>query len=106
MLLVNSIIESLSSHVDPKKHRARRRQRALIVYSLARWDQPTSSDPARDFDLASFGIVKVLAEGRTGTTYPGVSWEPKAAFHALADYGRARAAGAGRRTKHLTLRDD
>ncbi len=66
---------------------------AAFVYTFARWDLPTSSDPARDFDLASFGIVKVLEEGRTGTTYPGLPWEPKAAFHALADYGRARACG-------------
>ena len=32
---------------------------------------------------ASLGIVKVLNE-RTGTTYPGMAWEPKAAFTALA----------------------
>jgi hypothetical protein len=50
--------------------------------------------------------VKVLEEGLTVTTYPGLPWEPKAAFHALAEYGRARAAGAGRRTKHLAHHDD
>jgi hypothetical protein len=71
---------------------------AAFVYTFARWDLPTSSDPERDFDIASFGIVKVLEQGRTGMTYPGLPWEPKAAFHALAEYGRARAAGAGRRT--------
>ena len=70
---------------------------AAFVYTFARWDLPTSSDPERDFDIASFGIVKVLEQG-TGMTYPGLPWEPKAAFHALAEYGRARAAGAGRRT--------
>jgi len=63
---------------------------AAFVYTFARWDLPTSSEPARDFDLASFGIVKILEEGRSGTTYPGLAWEPKAAFHALAEYGRAR----------------
>jgi hypothetical protein len=79
---------------------------AAFIYTFARWDLPTSSDPERDFDIASFGIVKVLEQGRTGTSYPGLPWEPKAAFHALAEYGLARAAGAGRRTKHLTRRDD
>jgi hypothetical protein len=67
---------------------------AAFIYTFARWDLPTSSDPGRDFDIASFGIVKVLEQGRTGTTYPGLPWEPKAAFHALAEYGRARAAGS------------
>jgi hypothetical protein len=79
---------------------------AAFVYTFARWDLPTSSDPELDFDLASFGIVKVLDQGGTGATYPGLPWEPKAAFHAVTGYGRARAAGPGRRTRHLTQRDD
>jgi hypothetical protein len=69
---------------------------AAFVYTFARWDLPTSPKPERDFDLASFGIVKVLEPGRTGVTYPGLPWEPKAAFHALAEYGHARAAALGR----------
>ncbi|MFE2599862.1 hypothetical protein ACFXCZ_25780 [Streptomyces sp. NPDC059396] len=44
-------------------------------------------DPREDLDLASYGIVKVL-DGRLGETYPGLPWEPKAAFHALGDYYR------------------
>lgn len=44
-------------------------------------------DPREDLDLASYGIVKVL-DGRLGETYPGLPWEPKAAFDALADYYR------------------
>jgi hypothetical protein len=68
---------------------------AAFVYTFARWDLPTSSDPERDFDIASYGVVKVLEQGRTGTTYPGLPWEPKAAFHALAEYGRARTASPG-----------
>ena len=67
-----------------------------FVNTFARRDLPTSADPERDFDTASFGIVKVLAPGATGTAYPGLPWEPKAAFHALADYGRAKAAAGAR----------
>ncbi|MCP2328361.1 hypothetical protein HDA40_006868 [Hamadaea flava] len=62
-----------------------------FVYTFASRHLPTSDDPEQDFDLGSFGIVKILPAGRTGTVYPGMPWEPKAAFHALADYGRARA---------------
>ncbi|MFC4117479.1 hypothetical protein [Nonomuraea zeae] len=61
-----------------------------FVNTFARRDLPTSAEPERDFDTASFGIVKILEPGRTGTAYPGLPWEPKAAFHALAEYGRAR----------------
>ena len=41
-------------------------------------------DRRRDLDLASPGIVKVF-EDRNGDTYPGLPWEPKAAFAAVAD---------------------
>jgi hypothetical protein len=34
--------------------------------------------------MASFGVVKVF-EDRPGRAYPGMAWEPKAAFAALAD---------------------
>ncbi|GAA0420429.1 hypothetical protein Acor_30390 [Acrocarpospora corrugata] len=54
-------------------------------YTFARYDLPHRDDPRMDFDLASPGVVKVL-EGRRGTTYPDLPWEPKAAFTALADW--------------------
>lgn len=45
------------------------------------------ADPREDLDMASWGVVKVLENG-SGATYPGLPWEPKAAFGALADcYG-------------------
>ncbi len=48
------------------------------------------TDPHRDFDLASYGIVAVL-DNRRGTTYPDMPWEPKKVFGALAAaYARAR----------------
>jgi hypothetical protein len=33
--------------------------------------------------MASYGVVKILEEGR-GSVYPDVGWEPKKSFHALA----------------------
>jgi hypothetical protein len=48
------------------------------------------TDPHRDFDLASYGVVAVL-EHEHGTTYPDMAWEPKQVFAALAAaYARAR----------------
>jgi len=61
-----------------------------FVYTFASRHLPTSDQPERDFDLGSFGIVKTLTHGRTGNAYPGMPWEPKAAFSALAEYGRMR----------------
>ena len=55
---------------------------AAFVYTFANRHLPTTGDPERDFDLAARGIVRVLPDG---------SWTPKAAFHALAAYGRTRA---------------
>ena len=55
---------------------------AAFVYTFANRHLPTTADPEHDYDLAARGIVRVLPDG---------SWTPKAAFHALADYGRSRA---------------
>ncbi|MEU4421700.1 hypothetical protein AB0F81_13835 [Actinoplanes sp. NPDC024001] len=55
---------------------------AAFVYTFANRHLPTTGDPERDFDLAARGIVRVLPDG---------SWTPKAAFRALAQYGRKRA---------------
>ena len=62
-----------------------------FVNTFARYDLPHRSDPREDFDMASFGVVKVL-DGPSGSgvrRYPDMPWEPKAAFDTLADfYGR------------------
>jgi hypothetical protein len=62
-----------------------------FVNTFARYDLPHKSDPREDFDMASFGVVKVL-DGRgdaRAQRYPGMPWEPKIAFIILADfYGR------------------
>jgi len=55
---------------------------AAFVYTFANRHLPTTGDPEHDYDLAARGIVRVLPDG---------SWTPKAAFHALAAYGRSRA---------------
>jgi hypothetical protein len=58
---------------------------SAFVNTFVRYDLPHRSDPREDFDMASYGVVKVL-EGRLGHTYPDMAWEPKVAFTALADY--------------------
>jgi hypothetical protein len=60
-----------------------------FVNTFARYDLPHKSDPHQDFDMASFGVVKVLDGGARGRRYPDMPWEPKTAFTTLADwYGR------------------
>lgn len=66
---------------------------AAFVYTFARYDLPHRDNPNVDLDLASYGIVKVL-DGRFGSTYPDMAWEPKPAFRALADYYRGSLARA------------
>ncbi len=60
-------------------------------FTLAGYEQPRHpTDPHRDLDLASYGVVAVLEHER-GTTYPDMAWEPKQVFGALAAaYARAR----------------
>ncbi|MEW2354661.1 hypothetical protein [Spirillospora sp. NPDC029432] len=62
---------------------------AAFVFTFALYDHPhrPDGDPRDDLDLASYGIVKVH-EDRRGTAYPGMPWDPKAAFTAVADHYR------------------
>lgn len=59
-----------------------------FVNTFARYDLPHKSDPREDFDMASFGVVKVLdgLGAERGQRYPDMPWEPKVAFATLADY--------------------
>jgi hypothetical protein len=61
-----------------------------FVFLFALYDFPhrPGGDPRLDLDLASLGIVKML-EGHSGDTYPGMDWEPKAAFTAVAECYRS-----------------
>jgi hypothetical protein len=64
---------------------------AAFWFSFAGYELPRRDDPRRDLDVASYGLVSVLDDGRHGTAYPEMTWEPKASFHALAAlYGGAR----------------
>lgn len=58
---------------------------AAFACTFVCYGWPHRSDPREDFDMASWGVVKVL-ENRRGSTYPDMPWEPKAAFTALADF--------------------
>jgi hypothetical protein len=56
----------------------------VFLFALENLPHRPGGDPRDDLDLASLGIVKVL-DDPAGTTYPGMAWEPKAAFAALAE---------------------
>ena len=45
-----------------------------------------SDTPKYDLDRASSNLVKYFENGRHGTTYPDMTWEPKEAFRAVAEY--------------------
>jgi hypothetical protein len=54
------------------------------LFELCNFPHRPGGDPRDDLDLASPAIVKTL-EGRRGDTYPDMTWEPKAAFAAVAE---------------------
>jgi len=47
---------------------------------------PYSNESRYDLDMASFSLVKYYEDGRRGTTYPDMPWEPKESFGAVAAY--------------------
>jgi hypothetical protein len=67
----------------------------VFLFALHSHPHRPDGDPRDDLDLASPGIVKVLEE-RSGVTYPGLPWEPKAAFAALGAYYEAEGRGPSR----------
>ncbi|MDA0632955.1 hypothetical protein OUY22_05950 [Nonomuraea sp. MCN248] len=60
---------------------------AAFVCTFACYGLVHRPDPREDLDLGSWGVVKILEHG-DGAAYPGLPWEPKAAFTAVADYYR------------------
>jgi hypothetical protein len=57
----------------------------VYLFALDGFPHRPDGDPRDDLDRASFGIVKML-DGRSGEAYPGLPWEPKAAFAAVAEF--------------------
>lgn len=69
--------------------------RGAFVFTFIEPDYPYSPDPVHDLDMASYGVVKAFppdsGQGYDETGY----WEPKLAFHAIAErYGEDEAAEA------------
>ena len=60
----------------------------VFIFALYNFPHRPDGDPRHDLDMASLGIVKML-EGRDGDTYPGMDWEPKAAFTAVGECYRS-----------------
>jgi hypothetical protein len=61
-----------------------------FVFTFIAPKYPWDPDPARDLDVASYALVKSLPQGRNGSRYPAMPWEPKQAF----DVVRRHYAGA------------
>lgn len=57
----------------------------IFLFALDNLPHRPGGDPRHDLDLASLGIVKVL-EGRNGTAYPRMPWEPKVAFAKISEF--------------------
>ncbi|MFG1647896.1 hypothetical protein ACGFMK_47055 [Amycolatopsis sp. NPDC049252] len=90
-------------HVRDEALQARRLVEDLAILDAAGVDgtfvctflEPRSThdpDPRFDLDMGALSLVKTYARGR-GTTYPDMTWEPKEAFHAVAEVYRERATG-------------
>jgi hypothetical protein len=76
-----------------------------FVNTFARYDLPHRTASRKDFDMASYGVVKVL-EGRRGQRYPGMAWEPKAAFTTLATHYGSSSRGSLSCSESLGLDHD
>jgi hypothetical protein len=55
----------------------------VFVNSFVEPLSPFSEDPRHDLDMSALSLVKSYP-GRLGSTFPGLPWEPKEAFAAVA----------------------
>ena len=55
-----------------------------LLSTFATPEAHTNDDPRYDVDMDSMSIVKYLPNGRRGTTYPDMPWEPKESFAVVA----------------------
>ena len=58
-----------------------------FAFSFASYSYLYDEDPMLDLDRAAYGIVRCLPSD-SGTTYPGLAWEPKEGFAAFGRWGR------------------
>jgi hypothetical protein len=56
-----------------------------FVFTFVFPTNPHQEEPQNDLDMASYSLVKSYTR-RHGTTYADMPWEPKEAFHAVAEY--------------------
>jgi hypothetical protein len=57
-----------------------------FVFNFVSPTLPNRADPRYDLDMASYSLVKSYSDGKRGTSYPDMTWEPKESFRAVADY--------------------
>ena len=84
------------THVRDEEHQARELTKTLAILDAEGADGAFiwtfadpwlthSADPQHDLDMTSTALVKTCERGH-GTTYPGLPWEPKPAFGAVASF--------------------
>ncbi len=56
-----------------------------FVFTFVSPSYPYQENPIHDLDMASYSVVKTC-EGRKGSTYKDMPWEPKESFFELANY--------------------
>jgi hypothetical protein len=61
----------------------------VFIFQFASQISPYSDNPKYDLDMASTSLVKSYTDGKHGTTYPDMPWEPKESFKAVANYYRS-----------------
>ena len=60
----------------------------IFVFTFVNSNLPHSEEQRRDLDMVGYSITKTWADGRPGSVYDGVSWDPKEAFYALKEFNR------------------
>ncbi len=80
--------EGMQAHelIDQLEVLKRARVNGTFVMTFVSPTNPFNEKSNRDLDMNSYSLVKSYENGRHGTTYPGMTWEPKEAFYAVADF--------------------
>ena len=59
---------------------------SAFIFTFVYPQNPYNENPQNDLDMASYSLVKFYEDGKHGTTYPDMTWEPKEAFDVVGNY--------------------
>ena len=85
-ILIRDVKLQASELIDQLRVLDEMKVEGAFVMTFVSPNNPYDVNPIYDLDMASYSLVKSYKKGNRGNRYTDMSWEPKEAFYAVAEY--------------------